>query len=206
MIETGLAAIEEWLRTNAEKIAALSLQKPAIERELQELEKAISKELPQDFKQLYRWHNGLTDDENPGNLFFGMDFFPIDRIISEHCERTEQTQKFALEKADPEIDATNIFNPGWVKFGFDGSHTGLYLDLSPTETGQYGQIIFIDEELETGILVANSTTDLVNNFAKDLENGLYSLNPSALEDGHHYLEADKSIDIINWFASERWHR
>ena len=80
------------------------------------------------------------------------------------------------------------------------------LDLSPTQNGKYGQIIFIDDEEEIGILVANSTAQLVENFKNDLENQLYYLNEDALEDENHFLEVDDKIDIVNWYASEVWKR
>src|SRR5690606_4837857 len=115
-------------------------------------------------------------------------------------------QNNLLKKADKEIDTTNIYNLGWVKFAFDGAHTHLYLDLSPTQRGRYGQIIFIDDEYEIGILVASSTSQLVENFAADLHQGLYHLDENALEDGNHYLTTDAKIDIINWRVSEKWRR
>jgi len=54
--------IENWLKENAKKILELSLQKPATQDEISELEKIAGKELPDDFKELYLWHNGLNDD------------------------------------------------------------------------------------------------------------------------------------------------
>ncbi|MBO9700131.1 MAG: SMI1/KNR4 family protein [Sporocytophaga sp.] len=199
--------IEKWLKENADKIIEFSLQEPATEVEIHELERVINKSLPKDFKELYLWHNGLGDNGNFGSLFFGMDFYPIDRILEEYNSKGRYTaENISLKNADKEIDKTNIYNLDWVKFAFDGSHTSLYLDLKPTNEGKYGQIIFIDDEYEMGILVADSTSELVENFAKDLESNLYHLNEDALEDDNHYLETDQTIDVVNWQSSERWKR
>jgi cell wall assembly regulator SMI1 len=207
-MEQDLERIEKWLKENAQKIFDHSLQEPATENEINELENIIGKSLPVDFKALYLWHNGLDDQENFGSLFYGMDFFPINRMIEEYLYRKENygSENIPLQKADKEIDLANIYNSDWIKFAFDGSHTSLLIDLAPTSQGNYGQIIFIDDEYQIGILVANSTTALINNFKNNLENDLYQLDDEALEDGNHYLTADQSIDIINWETSEIWKR
>lgn len=61
-------------------------------------------------------------------------------------------------------------------------------------------------EYEVGILVADSMTQLIENFLSDLEHGLYQLNEEALEDDNEFLECDESIDLINWHNSEKWAR
>jgi cell wall assembly regulator SMI1 len=200
--------IENWLKENAQKILNHSLQKPATESEINEVEKTIGKSFPVDFKELYLWHNGLNNQENFGSLFYGMDFFPVNRIVKEYLYKKEHyaSENIPLEKADKEIDLTNMYNNDWVKFAFDGSHTGLFIDLAPTSQGHYGQIIFKDDEYGTGILVANSTKELIEIFKNDLENNLYKLDEDALEDGNHYLTADSKIDIVNWETSEIWKR
>lgn len=78
--------------------------------------------------------------------------------------------------------------------------------MAPTTLGKVGQIIFIDMEYEVGILVADSMTQLIENFLSDLEHGLYQLNEEALEDDNEFLECDESIDLINWHNSEKWAR
>jgi cell wall assembly regulator SMI1 len=69
--------IENWLKENAEKIAEFSLQKPATENEINELEKTIGKDLPSDFKELYLWHNGLNDEENLEAFFMAWISFQL---------------------------------------------------------------------------------------------------------------------------------
>lgn len=208
MMKQDFEKIESWLKENAQKIFNLSLQKPATVGEIKELEKTIGKSLPNDFKELYLWHNGLNDLENVGSLFYGMDFFPVNRIVEEYIYKKENyaPENIPLEKADKEIDPGNMYNMDWIKFAFDGSHTSLLIDLAPTSQGNYGQIIFIDDEYKTGILVAGSTAELIKSFKNDLENNLYQLDEDALEDENHYLTADQKIDLVNWETSEIWKR
>lgn len=206
-MKENLEKIENWLKEHASQIVDFSLHKPATEGEILDLENVIGNRLPDDFKEVYFWHNGLNDDKNIGSLFYGMDFLPIDRIISEYNYRTENyPEKIHLQKTDKEIDPSDLNNLGWIKFAFDSSQTSLLLDLAPTSEGKSGQIIFIDDEYKVGILVANSTAELVENFKKDLEKKLYHLHKDALEDGNHYLETDFTIDIVNWETSEVWKR
>jgi cell wall assembly regulator SMI1 len=208
VLNNNLKVIDKWLKNNAKRILEFSLQNPATEDQIKELEKEVEKSLPEDFKCLYLWHNGMSDEKNVGNLFYSMGIFEIDRIIGEYNERKKISHDdiVPLEKFDKGIDGSNIFNTGWLKFGSDGSKTGLYLDFSPAREGKYGQVIFIDDEYSVGILVADSISDLVEQFIKDINSGLYSLNHDALEDDVHFLETDSSIDIINWNNSERWKR
>lgn len=203
MISETFGRITSWLKDNAPKILELSLQSGATDLEIEELESVIGRKLPADFKELYKLHNGLSDDKNFGSLFYGMQFYPIDSIIAKFKQHALSAE-VSLKKQDVEIDPSNMFNPGWICFGFDGAHTSLKLDLVPAEKGNYGQVIFIDDEYEIGILVAGSITELLTNFASDLENGRYHLAEDALENGDEYLDPDDSIDIVNWYQTEKW--
>jgi cell wall assembly regulator SMI1 len=142
-MEQDLEKIENWFKWHAQRIFNHSLQKPATEIQFDELEKTIGKSLPADFKALYLWHNGLDDEENFGSLFYGMDLFPVNRIIEQYLYKkdSDASKSTPLQKADKEIDPDNIDNIDWIKFAFDGSLTGLFIDLSPSSNGNYGQII-----------------------------------------------------------------
>lgn len=206
--EINQKKIDKWLKEKAGRILNHSLQSPANEALLEGLEKVTVRILPQDFKELYLWHNGMTENENCGSLFYGMDFLPIDKVIAEYKRHigSLNQEKIRLCKADKGIDMSDLFNSGWIRFGFDGSRTWLCLDLSPTGQGTSGQIIFVDDENSIGILVAKSAAAFVADFINDLENGLYHLQSNALEEGNHFLEASGQIDLINWYSSEKWRR
>ena len=207
MMEENLKKIEIWLGANAPKIMD-SLLEPATLTQLMEFEKLIGKTLPEDFKQLYLWHNGTKDEKSMNTSFFyGFFFKTIEQIIDEFKDRMETTREmpkeaedYKLEFVDIGIDMKNVCNPYWLFFAHDYNGIGLFIDLSPTDEGQYGQIIYVDYEYNAARLVAASTASLVADFIHDLENDLYSLTE---ED---FLEVDESIDILNWPPSEKWSR
>jgi cell wall assembly regulator SMI1 len=207
MIETSLNTIRERLTEIAPRIIEFSLNAGATQLDFDKLEHLVGKKLPNDFKKLYKTYNGINDDENWGSFFYGMTFSSIDDIIADYEFRVNQSkniQPFPLEKFDPQIDGTNLYNLGWLRIGSDGSRSGLFVDLAPTDKGNYGQVIFIDSDYNVGIFVAISVSELVDNFAVDLQNNLYYLEPDALEDGQHFLETKSSIDLANWFTVDKW--
>ena len=132
--------IQSWPDENADKISIYSLQVPTTIEKIAHLKRVVSKQLPEDFEVLYLWHNGLTEDENTGSLFFGMDFLPIERIIDDHRNkfRDECDQKPKQAKADQGIDVNGFRTNDWIRFAFDGSDTGLYPDLVPAQRRSFG--------------------------------------------------------------------
>ena len=207
MLQSSLTTIKQRLTEIAPRIIQFSLNEGATQKDFDQLENLIGKKLPDDFKELYKTYNGTNDDENWGNFFYGMSFSSIDDIIENYETRlaiSRENEHFPLKKFDQQLDGTNINNLGWLRFGSDGSRSGLFLDLAPTEKGRYGQVIFIDGDYAAGIFIADSVSELAANFAADLQNNLYYLEPDALEDGQHFLETEPSIDLANWFKADRW--
>lgn len=212
-LKSNLLKIEEWLSENAPKIVSESLNPPATIEQLDELEKTLSKPLPQDFKELFLWHNGLTTDDsrNTGNLFYGLDLFNIGFIRENYIEvRDSQEDKlYIIGNADVGINPTNHRNPLWLKFGYDWSRCSLAIDLNPIDPQHYGQVIFIDYDYHAALLVANSIEDLVQTFLSDLQQGLYFLNEEALENEDQFLDTKPEIDLLNWKSAkenQRWKR
>jgi len=207
MIDTSLNIIKQRLTEIAPRIIQFSLNTGASQQDLDKLEILIGKRLPIDFKELYKIYNGINDEENWGNFFYGMTFSSIDDIIENYEFRINQSkdiEPIPLKKVDPQINGSNLYNLSWVRIGSDGSRSGLFVDLAPTDRGNYGQVIFIDGDYNVGIFIACSVLELVNNFAADLQNNLYYLEPDALEDGQHFLEAKSSIDLGNWHTVDKW--
>lgn len=207
MTDSNLNRVTNWLKTNAPRIEAFSLNQPATDDEISKLKHLVRKELPEDFINLYKTYNGMNYIENMGNFFYGMQYLPLDNIIADQHHRIEQSkdnQVIPLIHFDKEIDGTNFHNLNWVAVCFDGSRSYLRLDLSPSDKGTYGQIIFVDGEYDVGLLIANSIKELIANFANDIDKGFYSLNEEALEDGQHFLEVDTQIDLINWHKIAKW--
>ena len=203
----SLSQIADWLAANAPRILHESLNPGATDAQLAALEAAVGKPLPDDYKALYRWHNGLDEEaDNLGNFAYGMSFRPLEEVAANFHSRKQDAEAVPLKHATAQMRAGNVLNPYWLGLGFDGSHAWLYVDLDPAPAGTYGQVIFLDEVEETAFIVADSVATLLADFARDLQQGYYSLDPDALEeDDHHFLYPDPSIDVGSWFVAARWH-
>ncbi|UOQ51707.1 SMI1/KNR4 family protein [Hymenobacter cellulosivorans] len=205
-LEDAFRRVENWLEVHAPRILHESLQSGATEPELAELAQALGQPLPADYQDLYRWRNGLDEDaDNFGNLFYGLSFTPLAQVLATQQER-QASEPVPLVHAQAAVRAENLFNPAWLQLGFDCSHCWLYVDLDPAVAGRYGQVIFVDEENEAAFRVAESVEALLGEFADDLEQGRYQLEPEALDDGNEYLDAAESIDLVNWYRAARWQK
>jgi cell wall assembly regulator SMI1 len=205
MPHDSLHRITQWLATHAPRILHESLNPGATDEQLTALEAAVGKLLPEDFKALYRWHDGLNEEaDNLGSLMYGMDFLPLAKVKSTYHYLAQDTILAPLRYTSPELRADNALNPHWLRVG-GGPRTWLSLDLDPTIAGTYGQVIFLDDEEETAFIVAESVATLLADFARDLQQGHYFLNTDALEeDNIEFLDTDPSIDLVNWFKAARW--
>ncbi len=101
----------------------------------------------------------------------------------------------SLNHFHPQIDGSNFYNSNWLEIANTGGRDGIFIDLAPSDVGTYGQIIYLEGTELIGVLVANSTQQLLEQFISDLDNDQYYLATDALEDGHHWLETKENIDL-----------
>ena len=207
MLEKNLQRVTDWYRENVPRILKYGLQKPVSDYQLSKLQKLIGKDLPQDFIALYKTYNGINLNKNLENFFFGLKFNSIGRIIDirkeqiEYLPKIQNTHDLTVFYCDERIDNSNIHNHDWLEIGNDNSRCTLLLDLSPSEKGTYGQVIFRDYESDICMWVASSISELVSIFADDLEKGLYI---PCIDGFTHFLETEMEASIINWDRTERW--
>lgn len=205
MVNDALTRIAHWLAAHAPRILHESLNPGAAEAPLAALEAALGQPLPPDYQALYHRHDGLNEDaDNFGSFFYGLSFLPLAEVAALHQRRAAAPAPGPLRHAHPALKADNGQRPQWLGLGFDGSHVWLCVDLDPVDEHRYGQVILVDEELETAFPVAESVGALLTDFAHDLEQGRYSLDPDALDDGNEYLTPAPAIDLVNWSQATRW--
>jgi cell wall assembly regulator SMI1 len=205
MVTESWIKIERWLAAHAPRILTESLNPGAPEAELTALAAAVGRPLPADYQDLYRRHNGLSEEaDNWGSLWYGMSLLPLAEVLDAYEYQAPQTLTSPLLRAAPTVRADALQNPYWLRLSFDGSHSWLLVDLDPTAAGTYGQVLYLSEVEELAFLVAGSVAELLATFAADLTQGLYTLDEGALEDDNEFLVPDASINLDNWEQTERW--
>jgi cell wall assembly regulator SMI1 len=195
--------IHKWLAANAPKIMQ-GLNAPATGEEIQSTERALGMEMPEEWRDLYRTHNGLSDKPNLGSLFYGMQFLTLEQILLRGVNEPSDDKPEPVRAADAGIKMVDFHNPKWVSLAEDWGDCQIRVDFDPATNGTRGQVIMTDQTYGTVILLAPSISHLLSDFASDLEGGRYFLNAESLKDGNEYLSCVQEIDVINWYKSPRW--
>ncbi|WP_196161784.1 SMI1/KNR4 family protein [Reinekea sp. G2M2-21] len=149
-----------------------SLNGPATETEISDLEALIGKELPSDFKALYRLANGQQDKNQP---FFqnGYDFMPISAIRVNYemmLDLYNSNSQFREVYGNSGAITDVWWKPDWIPFGYMISGDHYCIDMSPGPTGTEGQVIeFIHDD---SIRYHKGLS--INDFLGDLDIGLRS--------------------------------
>jgi cell wall assembly regulator SMI1 len=153
----------------------------------------------------------MNCDKNLGNLFYGMNFLPLERVVAEFSQDASTKAELgsaytpdAAEGADRGIKTQDMHNGGWIPLAHNWGDTLIRVDMDPAAGGHRGQVIFTDHAYGVAILLAPGVGQFLAGFADDLESGRYSLKDEALEDGNEFLECAAEVDLANWWKSPRW--
>jgi len=112
---------------------------PATNEELDEAEKKLGVDFPQDFRELYLWHNGQK-----GHIFLFGEYriSPLEELLELNIIGRKSIQTDWLKvQDDAGIIKDCIANPKWIRFGDNGGNTILFLDFDPGMKGTVGQIL-----------------------------------------------------------------
>jgi cell wall assembly regulator SMI1 len=135
-------AFKEWLNTHYSE-GLEDLNPPAADDEIASLEEAIGCQLPAEFIQFLKIHDGQSGDA--GWLIDGSELLSTERIFSEWTVWNDLLKggDFDDAKSEPNSDQmkSDWWNAKWVPFTYDGSGNHLCIDLDPAPGGKVGQII-----------------------------------------------------------------
>jgi cell wall assembly regulator SMI1 len=153
----------------------------ASDKALQGLQKHIGLELPNDFKEFYRIHDGQGKGEF--GLVFGLELLSLRRIKQEwdNWKSLGDDLNAELAKAmssEPKGYVKPLYlNPKWVPFTTDQTGTHLGLDFDPDRKGNVGQVIAFGRNQDNKKVLAKSFRDYIHQFVKQLETIDWTLDP-----------------------------
>lgn len=160
----------------------LSFNDGASDDDFHRLEQVLGFELPNEFKEIYRIHNGA---DNIG-VFIDEMWFSIDDIINEYRVWIELYNEghfsnkdgdCGCEPENDEIKSDFWFNPKWIPLTGNGCGDGKMIDLDPSNSGAVGQVIQMWHDDPSRYLEAISLKALFEQFATDLENDECIIHP-----------------------------
>lgn len=166
---------KQWLSLNYSD-GLIDLNPPATDYEIEELTKILGVELPNDFLDVLRIHNGQKGES--AWLFDSQEFLSTHRIIEEFntWKNLLDTQLQGKSSTPDEEVKNDWWNTNWIPFTSDGCADHYCLDLSPTDAGIKGQIITLWYESSEREVVAPSFSLWFEEYVNQLYSGelLYS--------------------------------
>lgn len=133
--------LEAWLKTNNPEILA-DLNPPASAEVINELEQKLGVQLPHDFVESLRVHDGQRGGADW--LFSGSEFLSSRRILDEWAIWKDLLDGDDFDDAEA-VPAAGIkpvwWSPKWIPFTYNGAGDHLCLDLDPSSQGCSGQVI-----------------------------------------------------------------
>jgi len=133
--------LEKWLDIHNPVLLA-DLNPPANDADIKLLEQELGIQLPVDFVECLRFHNGQRGKADW--LFSGSEFLSSQRILDEWTiwKNLLESGEFDDTVADPEFGIQPLWwCSKWIPFTYNGAGDHLCLDLAPASGGIAGQII-----------------------------------------------------------------
>lgn len=165
--------IKNWLSEHASHIKE-ELNPGITDEEINTLQAKIGVKFPSDFLEFYKIHNG--QDSNSEGLIDTEELLSFDRIADEWSIWKDLLDKGTFENNSSEPNTgikNNWWNPLWIPITYDGSGNHFCLDLDPAPEGTYGQIIRMWHDDPERSLEANSFTEWITQYTKNLQSGEY---------------------------------
>jgi cell wall assembly regulator SMI1 len=162
--------IERWLTAHAPDLLD-ELAPGASEEDLIQGEAALGVKLPEDFKALYRLHNGGCFLPPWGERTRPLKSIVQDREMIKEWDQNDDNF-FSDKPAGPVQPLRG--HPEWIPFfwvGYGGEY--LCLDLAPGPGGRTGQVILRPHEYDPARFITNSFEALIAQIADDLEADTY---------------------------------
>lgn len=156
--------------------------------DIEALETAFGRRLPEDFRTSLVTHNGERDGW-PCKVFadYGA-YLSVDRILDIWKQRQEIARQMSQDEEEPEDPEEliregvifvegpvrpELYLPEWLPIMDCNGDVFWAIDFNPAPGGKPGQVIMVDWEGTTWKVVAESFGDFLSKYATELEAGAY---------------------------------
>lgn len=153
---------------------------PATDEAIDRLQAVFGHILPPSYRQLYRWHDGETDDR--WGHIYGLPILPLEDVAAElkSWERTRADfggNRYAIPGAGWPAGAVDpaYSNAAWLPLTRDGSGNHIGLDFDPWPGGRVGQVIVFGRDEDVKAVLAPSLGTFLEWIATLLEAGNFRL-------------------------------
>ncbi|GME74618.1 unnamed protein product [Ambrosiozyma monospora] len=170
---------ENWLRENWQE-GYQSLNPPITSDQLQLLETSLDVNLPEDYKESLRIHNGSSGSVG---LIDGQEYLHHEEIIRQwkiwddllHEGMFDDTaDQDSNEDYDSQIHPNCWWCSKWVPFTHDGSGDHFCIDLQPSSSGQSGQVITMWHDSPSRTVLAPSFKEYFGRYVIGVISGQFS--------------------------------
>lgn len=171
---TPMIRIESWFATNLPEFLD-DLAPGCSEAALADTEALIGTELPEDFKDLYRRHDGQLLRRCWG-IFYDLHFISLSKVREEWWGWKEAMpsglDNSPFSESAPPGAVRNVYaSRGWIAFAIDSGGNSIGIDLDPGPRGTRGQVINFGRDEYEKFVLARSTSEFLEWFAGQLESG-----------------------------------
>jgi len=199
---TGLSPhqeLESWLKTHLPRVVK-ALRPPATEAQLNHLQATVGTTLPEDFRNLYRWHDGQTEEVFAGP-WPGLRMMPLtvvekqwtfwDHVLDGETDEGREMYDEPIVSVQLGVIKEKYINRGWIPFADGGGGNFLGIDLDPGPNGRHGQVINFGRDQDLKRVVAPS----ISAFTEWVL--------TLLRSGNYFIETMKDGDIDFGLAEPR---
>jgi cell wall assembly regulator SMI1 len=159
---------------------AASLNRPAMEQELQDVETKLDCILPDDFKDYLRIFNGQKEVDYLNPLFAYQSFLSTSNLLT-HWQML--MDNWSNEPPIAHIKENKVksmfWTAKWIPFAEnEGGSSQLCIDLNPGKNGIYGQVLQLHfgQDLEADeVVIANSFSEFSQELLKRLQTGNFMI-------------------------------
>ena len=213
MIET-LNRIKQWVEENANQTLD-HLNGPASSDDIKRVEEVIGIQLPDDFKEFLKIHDGEVGDGWLALLGNGNQLLSCNHIIKQY----ELDQQIGEDLYDPDMETIEfwkdrvggnvIFVNGpvkplmlhrkWIPLTCMNGDVFRYFDFDPAPGGIPGQIIEVDPEGCCYEVIATNFSELLEKHLSELQAGDYVVD----EEGYIESKEEKRLDwgVPEWLKN-----